>query len=197
MMLFDKTLENVVFCRMCNEEIDEFADTVTCDDCGHIWHEHCLDFPGEKPQPQPKKKGEYDFNPDMKDRPVWRCPLHVINEIRLSSHPRLAPWLADGPALRTFKLRQLKDAEIVSVSAQLTRGSVNNGLIEVETDDEPAMPEPTAPVRWAAARRGRTTRQRPATKRPPLRKKPHQEDGITYKLSGEDVFHDFIVKANL
>ena len=48
------------------------------------------------PQPQPKKKGEYDFNPDMKDRLLGDAH-HQRHPTELCIPALLPGWL-DGPA---------------------------------------------------------------------------------------------------
>jgi hypothetical protein len=72
-------------------------------------------------------------------RPFFRCPLHIQNDLRLIGDPRLAFTKPDGSALRSYKLRKPRVARLVS--PEFHRGNKNNGLIEVEVDDEDQVQE--------------------------------------------------------
>ncbi|SMR53495.1 unnamed protein product [Zymoseptoria tritici ST99CH_1E4] len=88
---------------------------VTCDHCGQHWHLDCLDPPLANP-PAVNQNGKKVHD--------WMCPLHADQELR-----KIETGLLNR---RTIHLRKPKVPKIVQTA--LTRGSRNNGIIEVVDD---------------------------------------------------------------
>lgn len=88
---------------------------VTCDHCGQHWHLDCLDPPLANP-PAVSQNGKKVHD--------WMCPLHADQELR-----KIETGLLNR---RTIHLRRPKIPKIVQTA--LTRGSRNNGIIEVADD---------------------------------------------------------------
>ncbi len=80
----------------------------------------------------PPKRGT-----DVKEKKAWMCPNHVDHELLALDHSvRVQPSIQSAKGLGgTHRVRRPKNAKIVD--AALSRGIVNNGLIEIRNDDEP------------------------------------------------------------
>jgi hypothetical protein len=89
---------------------------VTCDHCGQHWHLDCLDPPLANPPA---------LNQNGKKVHDWMCPLHADQELR-----KIDTALLNR---RTVHVRRPKAPKIVATA--LTRGSRNNGIIEIADDD--------------------------------------------------------------
>ncbi|GAB1320186.1 hypothetical protein MFIFM68171_10396 [Madurella fahalii] len=100
---------NAVICHGCQKSSSSNRAIIPCSVCGVFWHLDCLDPPMANP-PVPSR--------------TWKCPLHV-NDL-LDKIPGVL-----GPAHR---LRKLKNAPVIRPA--FCRGFVNNGLVEIELDDE-------------------------------------------------------------
>ncbi|KAL2428507.1 hypothetical protein ABEF91_008742 [Exophiala dermatitidis] len=115
----------LITCFKCGHTADG-RDIIPCDYCPARWHLDCVDPPLAVP---PRRRAG--------DKPgaTWRCPLHVEHD--LAAVARQAE-VAPGELGRVPTLRKPKNA--VPVDAPLRRGFRNNGIIEVELDeDEPVL----------------------------------------------------------
>ncbi|TQV94585.1 Zinc finger domain-containing protein, PHD-finger [Cordyceps javanica] len=127
-----------VLCHACQKPTNETRAIIPCSVCPYYWHLDCLDPPLAVP-------------PVLK---TWRCPTHV-DDI-LADAPRLAP---------AHKFRRVKNTQ--PITPIFTRGTKNNGHIEIDWSDEP---EPLKDAGWPD----------------PL------SFGRTYKVSANGVILDFI-----
>ena len=108
---------------------------IQCDYCNLSWHLECLDPPLAVAPPKESKTS----------RILWMCPNHVdplLNDI----DPKANPSNQDRPTTsRNYRIRRPKNLTFVNTT--LTRGSKNNGLIEVvsDSDDDEALTPPASP----------------------------------------------------
>ncbi|CVK92743.1 hypothetical protein FPRO06_02668 [Fusarium proliferatum] len=97
-----------VICHGCQKPATDVRAIIPCSICPFYWHIDCLDPPLAVP-------------PVLK---TWRCPLHpeeIMAEVR-----SLAP---------AHRFRKIKGSQTIVPS--LTRGTKNNGYIEIDWEDEP------------------------------------------------------------
>ncbi|KAF5673347.1 essential subunit of the histone deacetylase rpd3s complex [Fusarium circinatum] len=97
-----------VICHGCQKPATDVRAIIPCSICPFYWHIDCLDPPLAVP-------------PVLK---TWRCPLHpeeIMAEVR-----SLAP---------AHRFRKIKGTQTIVPS--LTRGTKNNGYIEIDWEDEP------------------------------------------------------------
>jgi hypothetical protein len=127
-----------VLCHDCQKPATDIRAIIPCSLCPLYWHLDCLDPPLAIP-------------PVLK---TWRCPAHVADV--LSEAPPLAP---------AHRFRRLKGTK--AITPAFSRGTVNNGHVEIDWSDEPEQPPQSG---W----------KDPAT------------FGRTYKLPAQGVVLDFI-----
>ncbi|KAM0255566.1 hypothetical protein ACHAQJ_005637 [Trichoderma viride] len=101
-----------VLCHACQKPATEIRAIIPCIACPFHWHIDCLDPPLAMP-------------PVLK---TWRCPAHVDDV--LGEVPPLAP---------AHRFRRVKGGPIVTPA--FSRGSNNNGHIELDWGDEPEESE--------------------------------------------------------
>ncbi len=99
---------HAVLCHSCNRSAEESRAIIPCAFCGLWWHTDCLDPPMANP-------------PVLRN---WRCPAHADDV--LSKLPSML-----GPAHR---FRKIKFAPTIKPS--YSRGMMNNGFIEFNSEDE-------------------------------------------------------------
>lgn len=97
-----------MLCHHCQKPATDVRSIISCSLCPLYWHLDCLDPPLAVP-------------PFLK---AWRCPAHVGDV--LAEAPLLAP---------AHRYRRLKNAQVISPA--ITRGTKNNGHIELDWNDEP------------------------------------------------------------
>ena len=125
-----KPKEKTMICRACKQSSLGGKTIIQCDSCNTHWHLDCLDPPQANP-PKTSTNG--------KTRAYFRCPLHIENDLRLIGNPQLAFRNPDGSAERGHKLRQPRNPTIYTPVLQ--RGHINNGVIEVDLDEDSEEPE--------------------------------------------------------
>ncbi|PCD37821.1 hypothetical protein AU210_006317 [Fusarium oxysporum f. sp. radicis-cucumerinum] len=97
-----------VICHGCQKPATDVRAIIPCSICPFYWHIDCLDPPLAVP-------------PVLK---TWRCPLHpeeIMAEVR-----SLAP---------AHRFRKIKGSQ--TIVPALSRGTKNNGHIEIDWEDEP------------------------------------------------------------
>ncbi|CAK7217614.1 hypothetical protein SCUCBS95973_003214 [Sporothrix curviconia] len=97
-----------VLCHQCNHSAKDDRPIIPCAFCGLWWHIDCLDPPMANP-------------PVLRN---WRCPAHADDILA-----KLPGQL--GPAHR---FRKIKGAPVIKPA--YSRGMVNNGFIEFNSDDD-------------------------------------------------------------
>ena len=110
-----------VLCFRCGKSSLGQREIISCDFCSLKWHLDCLDPPlANPPRRDPQNRPKYS----------WMCPAHVDQDL-----------LSAGRAGRTHKMRRPKNAKVVDT--HLSRGFRNNGMIEIDNeDDKDDQPEP-------------------------------------------------------
>ncbi|EME42272.1 hypothetical protein DOTSEDRAFT_73191 [Dothistroma septosporum NZE10] len=114
---------NLVLCYACGKSshINPFVakrSIVSCDHCMQHWHLDCLDPPLANPPA---------LNQNGKKVHDWMCPLHADQELR-----RVDTALLNRHHRRTVHLRKPRVPKVQETA--LSRGSVNNGIIDVAED---------------------------------------------------------------
>ncbi|KAL1897680.1 hypothetical protein Sste5346_003988 [Sporothrix stenoceras] len=99
---------NPVLCHTCNRSAEDNRPIIPCAFCGLWWHIDCLDPPMANP-------------PVLRN---WRCPAHADDILA-----KLPGQL--GPAHR---FRKIKGAPVIKPA--YSRGMINNGFIEFNSDDD-------------------------------------------------------------
>lgn len=112
--------DNIILCFKCNQSAMGRRDMINCDFCNLYWHLDCLDPPLAS---APKKSG----------KGTWKCPNHVDSEVAV-------PRSASG---KVYKIRRPRNPGVIQPA--LTRGTKNNGIIEIEDEisDEEDQPPGT------------------------------------------------------
>ncbi|KAI9723435.1 MAG: hypothetical protein M1812_001319 [Candelaria pacifica] len=118
---------NHLLCFKCGASALNHRQIIPCDFCICCWHLECLDPPLANP---PRRGG------DSKKYIPWMCPNHVEHELLAVDRPiRGASGIGLANGLGgTHRVRRPKNATIVDTS--LSRGFINNGLIEIGNDDD-------------------------------------------------------------
>jgi len=96
---------------------------ITCDVCNAHWHLDCLD------PPLANAPFRDQWGKKIRD---WLCPLHVDHELREMDLARLANLQVERQ--RKITLRRPRKAKVID--SNLTRGLVNNGIIEILNDED-------------------------------------------------------------
>ena len=99
---------NPILCFKCGKSALGHREIIACDYCPHRWHLDCLDPP-------------LTYPPSMTIN--WKCPAHFDQDLLNFKNP-------GGD--RVFKVRRPKHPRIVD--SALSRGLINNGLVEVGSD---------------------------------------------------------------
>lgn len=120
----EKDAGKLMFCKMCGESSLSGRTIIQCDVCPAQWHCDCLDPPQANP-PAVAQNG--------RTRGIFRCPLHVTQDLRLIGNPAFAYTKPDGSAVRGHKLRRPKQPRVIKPA--IGRGLRNNGVVEVELEE--------------------------------------------------------------
>ena len=157
---------NLIHCFQCKKTTVDGQPLVTCDyeGCGNAFHLDCL-YPMRATLPCTTDK----------TRNQWICPVHVDeHDIPNLTYPS---WVGAPPEGRDVRFPRIRKPKIPSIrSTILTRGHVNNGLIEVvfdSDDEEDEFIEESAP-------------RRPS--------EPEGDD-VVYRIPAKGIKLDFIAKA--
>ncbi|EME81013.1 uncharacterized protein MYCFIDRAFT_86431 [Pseudocercospora fijiensis CIRAD86] len=114
---------NLVLCYCCGKSSQQLAGPkrpiVTCDHCSQHWHLDCLDPPLSNP-PALNQNGRKVVD--------WMCPLHVDKDLRNIDTAFLSR--------RRVHVRKPKHPRMMETS--LSRGHVNNGVIDIFEDESDA-----------------------------------------------------------
>jgi len=114
-------------CKSCQKDSLDGRPIIQCDQCEAQWHLDCLDPPVPHSTIVEPLPGKAHL------RPVFRCPLHVENDLVLIGS-QLASDLAGGPRVRVHKIRKPREARVVRPVMQ--RYNRNNGDIVVAIEDD-------------------------------------------------------------
>lgn len=125
--------EKTQICIVCKQSSLGGKTIIQCDSCGSQWHLDCLDPPQANP-PKPSNNG--------KTRPYFRCPRHIDQDLRLIGDPKMAYTKSNGLGFRGHKLRPVANPAVYTPVIQ--RGHRNNGMIEVELEEEVEAQENSA-----------------------------------------------------
>ena len=116
--------KNIILCFSCGKSSGDRRDLIPCDYCSTYWHLDCLD----PPLANPPYRGH-----NAKSRNPWMCPNHVDHDLR-----QIDPLDSDGARQdgisTSHRVRRIKAAKTLNTA--LRRGFRNNGMIEVDSDDE-------------------------------------------------------------
>lgn len=101
--------DNIILCFSCQQSAMGRREMINCDFCNLYWHLDCVNPPLAS---APKKSG----------KGTWKCPNHVDSEVAV-------PRSASG---KVYKPRRPRNPRVIQ--PVLSRGTKNNGFIEIEDE---------------------------------------------------------------
>jgi hypothetical protein len=131
----------IVLCFGCNRSSGGNRIIITCDHCQAHWHLDCLDPPLANPPCRDSQTGAKNSD--------WMCPLHTEHDLRRIDTERLGRHQREFPprAIHYRIPKHMKNSDSIVRREQvgsgngptqtiLSRGHVNNGIIEVDSDSD-------------------------------------------------------------
>lgn len=135
----DKILRDAVYCSFCGKSnLEDPRKIIACDHpgCTNKLHMDCV-FP-------PRASDTVYTNPRFTQRAPFYCHMHTKPYISTTVNPFGLAADPDGTPKRTIKLRSPKKPRLLH--SGLSRGSQNNGNIQVELDESEHEYEPNTQV---------------------------------------------------